>query len=386
MQKKASVFVKRKCIFFILDGQMKLMSNELLPLGYHKGTIDCGTRSDCSLVGDERGDENIALLSMHTIWVREHNRISRELKKLNPQWDHNHLYQTSRKIVGALLQHVTYNEFVSLLLSKLPPYEGKHNPDKNPSIINGFATAAFRFGHSLIPNEFVQLDAGFNVKQKPVTLQKAFFNRDWILKNGIESTIFGLVKNSSKEVDDKFSFTVARRLFVGFGQTGHLDLTALNIQRGRDHGLPPYNEYRKICNMRPIDNWENLKEIMMPGAAERLQKIYASIQDIDFFAGGMSEKHLNGLMVGPTFNCMLVRQFEALRDGDRFYYEAEGVFTRRQLHAIKKTSLSTVLCNNLRGIVSIQPRALLGDGPNNKRVSCKGSSRIEELDLTPWKV
>ena len=361
------------------------MSNGILQLARVKGAPHCNTRGGCSLVGDERGDENIALLTVHTMWVREHNRIVRELKKLNPGWDNNRLYQTTRRVIGALLQHITYNEFVPLLLRKLQPYKGKHNPAINPSLINGFATAAFRFGHSLIPNEFAQLDSGFNVKEKPVALQEAFFNREWVVKNGIESIIFGLVKNSSKEVDDKFSFTIARKLFVGTGQAGHLDLTALNIQRGRDHGIPPYTEYRKICKMKSIVNWAQLKYIMVPGAAERLRKIYASVEDIDLFAGGIAEIHLNGLMVGPTFNCILKLQFEALRDGDRFYYEAKGVFTPAQLHAIKKTSLSTVMCNNLKGIVSIQPRALLGDGPGNKRVACKGSSKIKQLDLTPWK-
>ena len=133
------------------------MSNGILQLDRVKGAPHCNTRGGCSLVGDERGDENIALLTVHTMWVREHNRIVRELKKLNPGWDNNRLYQTTRKVIGALLQHITYNEFVPLLLRKLQPYKGKHNPAINPSLINGFATAAFRFGHSLIPNEFAQL-------------------------------------------------------------------------------------------------------------------------------------------------------------------------------------------------------------------------------------
>ena len=137
------------------------------------------------------------------------------------------------------------------------------------------------------------------MKEKPVALQEAFFNREWVVKNGIESIVFGLVKNSSKEVDDKFSFTIARKLFVGIGQAGNLDLTALNIQRGRDHGIPPCTEYRKICKMKSIVNWAQLKYIMAPGAAERLRKIYASVEDIDLFAGGIAEIHLNGLMVGP---------------------------------------------------------------------------------------
>lgn len=49
-------------------------------------------------------DENIALTSMHTLFVREHNRLARELKRLNPQWDSETLYQEARKIMGAYTQ------------------------------------------------------------------------------------------------------------------------------------------------------------------------------------------------------------------------------------------------------------------------------------------
>lgn len=51
-----------------------------------------------------RVDENIALTSMHTLFVREHNRLARALKRLNPQWDSETLYQESRKIMGAYTQ------------------------------------------------------------------------------------------------------------------------------------------------------------------------------------------------------------------------------------------------------------------------------------------
>lgn len=59
----------------------------------------------CSfLPGDVRVDENVALTTLHTLFLREHNRLARELKKLNPQWDSETLYQEARKIMGAYTQ------------------------------------------------------------------------------------------------------------------------------------------------------------------------------------------------------------------------------------------------------------------------------------------
>ena len=97
----------------------------------------------------------------HTVWVREHNRLAKELSYLNPHWDDERLYQEARKIVIAENQHVTYNEWLPLVLGSdymaeldiLPVsygYNNKYDSKVNPSILNSFAAAAFRFGHSLI--------------------------------------------------------------------------------------------------------------------------------------------------------------------------------------------------------------------------------------------
>ena len=123
---------------------------------------------------------------------------------------------------------------------------------------------------------------------------------------------------------------------------------------------------------------------MVPGAGARFQNSYNKPNDIDLFAGGISERHAPGAIVGPLFRCILGRQFQFLRDGDRYYYENKGVFTSSQLEAIRKVKMSTVLCSTLKGIVSIQPNAFNIPGVKNKRISCK-SSAIGKLDLQPWK-
>lgn len=58
--------------------------------------------------GDTRANENMGLMALHTLFLREHNRLARELKTLNPQWDGEKLYQEARKIIGALIQVPTF--------------------------------------------------------------------------------------------------------------------------------------------------------------------------------------------------------------------------------------------------------------------------------------
>ena len=95
------------------------------------------------------------------MWMREHNRLARELAFLNPHWGDERLYQEARRILTAEMQHITYNEWLPIVLGTdfmeeldiLPLTEGyntRYNPKINPSILNSFSSAAFRFGHSLI--------------------------------------------------------------------------------------------------------------------------------------------------------------------------------------------------------------------------------------------
>jgi len=369
------------CWLLFIGGKMKLQANGLLPVEIQEFSIDCSTGGGCSLVGEVRGDENIALHSMHTIWVREHNRIASTLKVLNPTWNDETLFQNSRKITGAVWQQLVFKEYVPLLAT-LPSYTG-YKANVNPSITNVFASAAFRFGHSLIPNEFTQLDNNFNEANQPIPLQEAFFNRNSINNRGIEQTVRGLVGNMSNNVDNRFSFAIARKLFVGMGSTDYLDLTAINIQRGRDHGLPGYNEYRRLCGLAVAATWFELRTLMLEDVASKFEKIYKHPNDIDLFAGGISEKHFGKHEVGPTFSCIIKRQFESLRDGDRFYYENPGVFTTAQLNAIKQVTLATVLCENLKDLVSLQPDAF--HSPYKISNTRKVCTSIPKLDLSPWK-
>ena len=124
--------------------------------------------------------------------------------------------------------------------------------------------------------------------------------------------------------DDQRCYDAARRLAThgaaagtAPGQGG-FDLAALNIQRGRDHGIPSLNGVRRAFGLRRLHGFHELTDDAETRRA--LATVYASVDEVDAWIGGLSEDHVRGAMVGPTFHRVLVDQFERLRDGDRFYY------------------------------------------------------------------
>ncbi|GLG98007.1 Peroxidase [Gryllus bimaculatus] len=110
------------------------------------------------------------------------------------------------------------------------------------------------------------------------------------------------------------------RLFQGDLDFG-LDLVALNIQRGRDHGLPPYNDWREVCGLPRARSWEGLLDVMDQQSVAVLQRLYRSVDDVDLFVAAVAEKPLKGAIMGQTFVCLVGDQFARLRRGDRYYYE-----------------------------------------------------------------
>nr|XP_014344446.1 PREDICTED: peroxidasin-like protein isoform X2 [Latimeria chalumnae] len=343
----------------------------------------------CFLAGDHRANEQLGLTAMHTLWYREHNRIATELLKLNPHWDGDTIYHEARKIVGAQMQHITYQHWLPKILGDhgmkmMGEYKG-YNPNVNSGIINAFATAAFRFGHTLINPILYRLNETFDeIPEGHIPLHKAFFSPFRIIQEGgIDPLLRGLfgVAGKMRVPSQLLNLELTEKLF-SVAHLVALDLAAINIQRGRDHGVPPYVDYRVFCNLSSVQDFEEFKnEIKNPDVRERLKRLYGTPLNIDLWPALMVEDVIPGTRVGPTLMCLFVTQFKRLRDGDRFWYENPGVFTPAQLTQLKQASLARVLCDSGDNIQQVQPDVFLKAEYPHGYVNC---DQIPKIDLRVW--
>ncbi|KAI6237509.1 Leucine-rich repeat and Immunoglobulin I-set and heme peroxidase domain containing protein [Aphelenchoides besseyi] len=345
----------------------------------------------CFLAGDGRANEQIALTAMHTIWFREHNRIAAKLLEMNADWDGERIYQEARKIIGAMMQKITYSDWLPKVLGRdgYDHYVGKYmgyNPEVDPSISNEFATAAFRFGHTIINPTFDRLDENFkSISNGPLPLQEAFFAPERLLsQGGIDPLLRGLFAKPLKRpmTSQLLTKPLVDKLFYR-SENVSMDLAAINIQRGRDHGIPGYLEYRRFCNLTVPETWEELMvDVGNSEVLDKLKRFYGHPGNLDLWVGGIIEKVIPGALVGPTFACIIGDQFKRLRDGDRFWYENPDVFSTLQVQQLRKSNLAKVICNNADSIEHAQNDVFKYVGEDKEMF--RKCSEVSDVELKFW--
>lgn len=375
-------------------------AGEEIPVG-DASSLDCrGSRTaPCFSSGDPRMNQNIGLAWMTSVWIREHNRVARELKLLNPSWDDEQLYQEARKIVGAEIQHVAYSELLPTLVGPevverfglrmdsngyFPGYDHK----RLPGVTNVMGTIGLWALLSAMPSNNELFDAvRFRKLGSIASTETAFRPQDLYNSNRFKQYVAGALMQRAQRMDAFFSSHITHDMFSSeSGQPG-LDLAAISIQQSRDHGLAGYTKWRQFCGLRNIESFDNLAQVMDREIASKLAELYENVNDIDLIVAALAETPVEGGLVGPTLACVYAHQFRHLRISDRFWYENPGQpssLTKDQLQEIRKTSLARIICDNVfRGGV-IQPRVMqLPDPWLNNLQSCD-DRLLTSVNLEPW--
>jgi hypothetical protein len=406
-----------------------------------------GAPARARVAGDIRANENLALTAAHTLFAREHNRIVAVLPASLPEETR---FEIARRIVGAEVQYVTYKEFLPALGVALPTYRG-YNPRVNAGLSNEFAVVGYR-AHSMVQGRFdVAFEEGEYSAQELRTLKTqgieigeedrapvlkiplsvAFANPDLLPAVGLGPFLRSLGADRMSRNDEQIDDTL-RSILFGVPKpgvrdpaacqqpvvdpdcfAGVQDLGAVDLARGRDHGMPPYNELRRALGLAPqpsftaitgeatdrfpndpaIDRSDPLDdpdildvvqlsnrsgEVLDPGSAEaeeeavaavrrttlaaRLKAIYGTVDRVDAFVGMMSESHVAGTEFGELQLALWKRQFQALRDGDRFFYANDPELSRieREFGVTFRRSLAAIIEDNTDAEVAPKVFAAVG--------------------------
>jgi hypothetical protein len=324
------------------------------------------------VTGDVRGNENVELTALQTLFVRNHNRIAGILHHEHPGWTDQQLYQEARKLNIAEYQMITYKYYLPDLLGKnaVPAYTG-YQASTDPAIATEFSTIAFRFGHSLLSGgierhgnngqDFLPNDpAGASI-----SLATDFFDPNVLNPAGVVdpltchiSTDIGPILKADADGDaqanDLLAINDVRNLLFGNGgQTDNgLDLMARDVERARDDGIGSYNQVRVAYGLPAVTSFAQITSNTQVQA--ELAKAYpAGVDTIDAFEGGLAEDHVGGSDMGPLFTRILADQFTRLRNGDRFFYLNESLnFDELNILAQGNTLAQVITANT--GITNLQ--------------------------------
>lgn len=369
--------------------------HQYLPIGSSEIGSTC--TKGCYDSGDNRVNAHPQLAVIHTVWLREHNRIADKLAELNPNWSDETLFQEARRIVIAEIQHITYKEWLPILvgnsyarsagLSFGKSHSRNYNSMDDPAVSNEVATAALRFLTSLMQEKLSLTD---NTRRINSTLSLVeYFYKPSIIESDqvFDGFLRGMVTQTSQKMDMNIISDVTNKLYAEGQDSLGLDVISLDIQRGRDHALPGYNQYRKYCGLQFAKNFDDFLDYIPFEMLKKLRKIYSSPHDVDLIIGGMLERPMEDGLLGPTFSCLLFEQFARTRRTDRYFYDSAfqpQPFTSEQLAEIRNATLARVFCDNGNNITHMQRNVFLKPQAGNELKSCTDFEAIPSVDLFAW--
>ena len=235
-------------------------------------------------------------------------------------------------------------------------------------------------------------------------LRDVFFEDD-LYENAFENILMELIYEPSQRNDASMTSEMSNHLFANKDPPmGPSDLASINIQRGRDHGLPGKRKqknnrdfyiiiilgfcayYRRIqdkshdCRL----GWDFPYKGFDVQTWEKFQEIYDHPSDIDLFTGGISQMNESGSQLGKVFWAMIREQFRRTMKGDRFFFnhkksdDLQGVgFTDEARKIIRDRTMSGVICDTT-GLTKVPINVF---HMNSETIDCTETAKIDGVEV-----
>lgn len=324
-----------------------------------------GFRPGVSAAGDLRADENVVITTVHTLFMREHNRLANNFQSANPSWTDEQVYQAARTQNIAQYQNIVFYEFLPLLLGpvvrRLGEYRGYDNR-VNPGMDDHFSGAAFRLPHDMVALPVLVLDQncnGYVPPSSPALQEQNNCIPLFFRAVGLEACLRGALNQHAEAVDHHFANGLRSVFLQATTVGGNLDIESSNIFRGREHQLRNFNYLKEYYTGRsyyddhrctpgatvdPIACW-NL-HTSNATLAVILQSIYGKLDRMDAYVGLATEDMSEPSYFQPVATEIIMEQFGRTRDGDRFWFENRDLYSRSWIHDMKQVTIADIITRN----------------------------------------
>jgi len=341
------------------------------------------------LAGDPRTPQTPLTLGSSAIFSAEHNRIAGELKsRLMPLLKDKTLFeqdeiifQESRRIVIAEYQNIIYNDVLKLLLGDerweaaqfSTQTDSVYDSSVDPTVSIEF-NIMYRSQHSIINAVYKHIRTNYPLRDN-------VFNNTLVFENqgkGWEDVLIGGLSTPCQKLDDTYVDDITDWLQFA---ANAIDLAATDIQRGRDFGTPTYNTLRKLCGFTALTTWDSKPSEISESLWNKLKSLYNTPEEIDLYVGILTETPLENSFVSPTSACISVKQFKALKLGDRFFFthtnQGEGMgLGQVAKDMIRKRTFGDIFCDNL-DLDRIPQDVFRMPGNGNAEVDCASRPKFE---------
>uniref|UniRef100_A0A8C2SLR3 NAD(P)H oxidase (H2O2-forming) n=1 Tax=Coturnix japonica TaxID=93934 RepID=A0A8C2SLR3_COTJA len=299
-------------------------------------------------LGNAWGNENLFLQAMSIAWFRYHNYLASELAKNHPSWSDEDIFQHARKRVIATFQSIVLYEWLPALLgTPVQDYTG-YQQHMDPSLSPEFVAAARIFLATMVPPGAYKRDPKCHLRNVSnsggpfpvVRLCNSYWSREstGMQQEDVDDLLLGM-SSQIAEREDSIVVEDLQDYWYGPLKYSRTDYVASWLQRGRDLGLPTYNQARERFGLKPLQDWTKLD----PHSQQKVLEVAALYANntarLELIPGGMLEDD------SPLFRTIILDQFVRLRDGDRFWFEniKNGLFTAKEVEEIRNTTFRDVL-------------------------------------------
>ena len=245
-------------------------------------------RSHLHAAGLERGNSTIVYSALNTVFLREHNRLAKEIAASTGFTDDDQIFELARNTNIAQLVRIIVLDYINHLSSTRFEFEPEIGFAERKSWyrtnrISAEFNILYRW-HALVPDEFV-------LHGSALTEAEFRFNNELLEREGVAPVLAAAAGQG------------AGRIGLRNTPSFLLEADEATLRKSRDWKLQPYNSYRSAFGLPKVATFQDLTGEASVSA--ELEKLYGDINKVELLVGLLAEDRASHVVLGPLMMIMV---------------------------------------------------------------------------------